>query len=115
LTLLSKKGIQVELIDVRTLLPFDLEHRIVDSIKKTNKVLFLDEDVPGGATSFMMQKVLEEQNAYYYLDSKPQTLSAKAHRTPFGSDGDYFTKPNPEEVYEKVLEMILEAEPNRFS
>ena len=113
--LLNKRGVTVELIDVRTLLPFDLEHLIVESIKKTNRVLFLDEDLPGAATAYMMQKVLEEQDAYLYLDTKPETLSAKAHRTPFGSDGDYFTKPNPEEIYEKVLKMILVDEPNRFA
>ena len=115
LELLAKRGISVELIDVQTLLPFDMEHKILESIKKTNKVLFMDEDVPGGATAFMLQKVVEDQGAYYHLDAQPQTLSAKAHRTPFGSDGDYFTKPNPEEIYEKVMAMVKESEPKRFN
>jgi len=112
--LLTQKGISVELIDVQTLLPFDLEHRIVESLKKTNRIIFMDEDVPGGATSFMMQEVLEKQGGYLYLDSAPVTLSAHPHRTPFGSDGDYFTKPNPEDVFESVYELIKEAEPQRF-
>ena len=113
--LLAQKNISVELIDVQTLLPFDLEHRIVESLKKTNRIIFMDEDVPGGATSFMMQEVLEKQGGYSYLDSAPVTLSAHAHRTPFGSDGDYFTKPNPEDVFETVYDLIKEAEPHRFS
>ena len=111
---LSEKGISVELIDVQTLLPFDLEHRIVTSLKKTNCVLFMDEDVPGGASAFMMQEVLETQNGYRYLDSKPRTLSAKPHRTPYGDDGDYFSKPSAEDVVETVFEMVHEREPGRF-
>ena len=114
IALLEKNHISVELIDVQSLIPFDLEHQIVESIKKTNRVIFMDEDVPGGGTAYMMQKVLEEQNAYQYLDAQPQTLSAKAHRSPYGSDGDYFTKPNPEDVFEKVYQMMHEAEPRRF-
>lgn len=112
--LLANKGISVELIDVQTLLPFDLEHRIVESLKKTNRVLFLDEDVPGGATAYMMQQVLELQNGYRYLDSPPSTLTAAAHRPPYGSDGDYFSKPNPEDVYEAAFKLVYEAEPGRF-
>ena len=112
--LLEQVGISVELIDVQTLLPFDLEHRIVESLKKTNRILFLDEDVPGGATAYMLQKVMEEQKGYQYLDSAPATLSAKEHRTPYGSDGDYFAKPNPEDVFEAVYKMVYEAEPSRF-
>ncbi|GAB5552229.1 MAG: alpha-ketoacid dehydrogenase subunit alpha/beta [Saprospiraceae bacterium] len=112
--LLKNVGISVELIDVQTLLPFDLEHRIVESLKKTNRILFLDEDVPGGATAYMLQKVMEEQKGYQYLDSAPATLSAKEHRTPYGSDGDYFAKPNPEDVFETIYKMIYEAEPGRF-
>lgn len=107
--LLDEHGISVELIDVQTLLPFDLEQSIVESIKKTNRVLFLDEDVPGGGTAYMMQEVLEKQNAYQYLDSKPQTLSAKQHRTPFGSDGDYFTKPGAEDIFDRVYAIMEEA------
>ena len=114
IALLEKYHISVELIDVQSLIPFDLEHQIVESIKKTNRVIFMDEDVPGGGTGYMMQKVLEEQGAYQYLDTNPQTLSAKAHRSPYGSDGDYFTKPNPDDVFERVYEMMHEAEPRRF-
>ncbi len=112
--LLESEGISVELIDVQTLLPFDLEHRIVESLKKTNRIVFLDEDVPGGATAFMMQEVLEKQGGYFYLDSQPVTLTAKPHRPPFGSDGDYFSKPNPEDVYEVIFDLMKEANPDRF-
>lgn len=112
--LLKNVGISVELIDVQTLLPFDLEHRIVESLKKTNRIIFMDEDVPGGASAYMLQKVLEEQGGYRYLDSAPVSLTAKEHRTPYGSDGDYFTKPNPEDVFEAIYKMVYEAEPQRF-
>ena len=111
---LATKGIRVELIDVQTLLPFDLEHRIVESLKKTNCVLFLDEDVPGGASAYMLQEVLEKQNGYRYLDCKPRTLTAKQHRPPYGDDGDYFSKPSVEDVVETVFEMVHEREPKRF-
>ncbi len=113
--LLEKIGISVELIDIQTLLPFDLEHRIVESLKKTNRILFLDEDVPGGASAYMLQEVLEKQNGYRYLDSSPKTLTAKAHRTPYGDDGNYFAKPNAEDVFDVVLEMMKEVEPQRFT
>lgn len=109
--LLKQKGVSVELIDVQTLLPFDLEHRIVESLKKTNRIVFMDEDVPGGATSYMLQEVLEIQGGYQYLDSKPRTLTAKAHRPPFGSDGDYFSKPNSEDVFNIVYNMMNEFDP----
>ncbi len=111
---LATKGISVELIDIQTLLPFDLEHRIVESLKKTNCILFLDEDVPGGASAYMLQEVLENQNGYRYLDCKPRTLTAKAHRPPYGDDGDYFSKPSVEDVVETVFEMVREREPKRF-
>ena len=111
---LATKGISVELIDIQTLLPFDLEHRIVESLKKTNGVLFLDEDVPGGASAYMLQEVLEKQNGYRYLDGKPRTLTAKEHRPPYGDDGDYFSKPSVEDVVEAVFEMVYEREPKRF-
>jgi pyruvate/2-oxoglutarate/acetoin dehydrogenase E1 component/TPP-dependent pyruvate/acetoin dehydrogenase alpha subunit len=107
--ILERHDISAEVIDVQTLLPFDMEQTIVESIKKTNRVLFIDEDVPGGATSFMMKNVLEDQDGYMFLDSKPMTLTAKEHRTPFGSDGDYFTKPQPEDVIEKVYAILEEA------
>jgi pyruvate/2-oxoglutarate/acetoin dehydrogenase E1 component/TPP-dependent pyruvate/acetoin dehydrogenase alpha subunit len=107
-------GISAEVIDVQTLLPFDIDHIITDSIQKTNRVLFTDEDVPGGATAYMMQQVLDEQGAYRWLDSKPQCLSAHAHRPPYSSDGDYFSKPNVEDVFETVYEMMQEADPDNY-
>lgn len=111
---LSAMGIELEVIDVQTLLPFDVHHSIVDSIKKTNRVLFADEDVPGGASAYMMQKVVEEQKAYYHLDSEPATIAAKAHRPAYSSDGDYFSKPSVDDVVEKVYAMFHEVDPNRF-
>ena len=111
---LETKGISCEVIDVQSLLPFDVHHTIVESLKKTNRVVFADEDVPGGATAFMMQQVLEVQKGYQYLDSTPLTITAKEHRPAYGSDGDYFSKPNPEEIFERVYELVGEAEPDRF-
>lgn len=111
---LETYGISCEVIDVQTLLPFDLHHVIADSVKKTNRVVFTDEDVPGGATAFMMQKVLEEQQAFQYLDSAPLTIPAKEHRPAYASDGDYFTKPNAEEIFDKVYNMMREVNPNKF-
>ena len=104
--ILENKGISVELIDVQTLLPFDLEHLIVESLKKTNRIIFLDEDVAGGGTAYMMQEVLEKQGGYEFLDAKPRTITAKEHRPPYGSDGDYFSKPNVEDILEGILEII---------
>ncbi len=112
--LLEEAGISVELIDAQTLLPFDRYGIIGQSLKKTNRIVFMDEDVPGGATAFMMREVLEGQGGYGYLDSPPRTITAKAHRSPYGSDGDYFSKPNAEDVYETVFALIYEAEPKRF-
>ena len=112
--LLEPTGISVELIDVQTLLPFDLEHIVVESLKKTNRIVFMDEDLPGGATGFMMREVLEVQGGYQHLDSPPVTLTSKAHRPPYGSDGDYFSKPSPEDVYETIFKLMDEAEPGRF-
>lgn len=111
---LEEFGVSCEVIDVQTLLPFDLHHVIVDSVKKTNRVVFADEDVPGGATAFMMQKVLEEQQAFQYLDSAPLTIPAKEHRPAYASDGDYFTKPNTEEIFEKIYAMMHESNPKKF-
>lgn len=111
---LETKGVSCEVIDVQSLLPFDVHHSIVESLKKTNRVVFADEDVPGGATAFMMQQVLEVQKGYQYLDSTPLTITAKEHRPAYGSDGDYFSKPNPEEIFERVYELVSEAEPSRF-
>ncbi|OEK05321.1 alpha-ketoacid dehydrogenase subunit alpha/beta [Roseivirga misakiensis] len=111
---LEEIGVSVEVIDVQTLLPFDVDHRIVESIKKTNRVVFADEDVPGGASAYMMQKVVEEQNAYFHLDSQPVTISAKEHRPAYASDGDYFSKPSADTVFDEVYSLMNEAEPNRF-
>lgn len=113
--LLERIGISVELIDVQSLLPFDRHHIISQSLQKTNRVVFMDEDVPGGATAFMQQQVLEKQGGYQHLDSQPVTLAAKAHRPPFGSDGDYYSKPNPEDVFEVIYQLMHEAEPQRFA
>lgn len=112
--MLESADISAELIDAQTLLPFDLEGVIVNSLQKTNRIIFVDEDIPGGATAYMMQQVLEVQGGYQYLDSKPKTLSAKEHRTPFGSDGDYFTKPHAIDVYETVYETMKEAAPDMY-
>ncbi len=107
-------GISCEVIDVQTLLPFDIHNSILESVKKTNRIIFADEDVPGGATSFMMQKVLEEQGAYHFVDSKPATITAKEHRPAYASDGDYFSKPNAEDVFEKVYSVMSEVDPVKF-
>ncbi len=107
-------GISVELIDVQTLLPFDIEHAICASLRKTNRLLVLDEDVPGGASAFILGEILEKQGGYRYLDSPPRTLTAQPHRPPYGSDGDYLSKPNVEDVCEAVYDLIYESDPNGF-
>ena len=111
---LSKVGIEVEVVDVQSLLPFDIHGKTVESLKKTNRVLFLDEDVPGGGTAYMLQEVIEKQGGYNHLDSEPRTLSGKAHRPAYGSDGDYWSKPNAETVFDTVYEMMSEVDPNRY-
>ncbi|OFX83318.1 MAG: transketolase [Bacteroidetes bacterium GWF2_33_16] len=111
---LKEFNISVELIDVQTLLPFDRKHMIASSIKKTNRVVFFDEDVPGGATAFMMQKVLEDQGSYFHLDSEPRTVTAKDHRPAYASDGDYFSNPNAEDVFEAIYAMMNEANPKKY-
>jgi pyruvate/2-oxoglutarate/acetoin dehydrogenase E1 component len=105
---LSAIGIECEIIDVQTLLPFDINHQIVASLKKTNRIVFIDEDVPGGATAFMYQQVIELQGGYRYLDVAARTVAAKAHRPAFASDGDYFSKPNTEEIIKVIVEMMGE-------
>jgi pyruvate/2-oxoglutarate/acetoin dehydrogenase E1 component len=105
---LTATGISCEIVDVQTLLPFDINHKIADSLKKTNRILFVDEDVPGGAAAYMYNKVMEEQNGYRLLDVAPRTLTGKAHRPSYGSDGDYFSKPNSEDVMRVVKEMMAE-------
>jgi pyruvate/2-oxoglutarate/acetoin dehydrogenase E1 component len=105
---LENLGISCEIVDVQTLLPFDIHHKIIDSLKKTNRIVFVDEDVPGGAAAYMFNKVLEEQGGYRYLDVAPRTITAKAHRPAYGSDGDYFSKPNAEEIEAVIKEMMRE-------
>jgi pyruvate/2-oxoglutarate/acetoin dehydrogenase E1 component len=111
---LTDLDISIEVIDVQSLLPFDLSKTILKSLRKTNAVLFLDEDVPGGASAFMMQQVLERDGGYQWLDVSPKTLTAKNHRPTYGSDGDYFSKPNAEEITEAVYEIMNEKDPNKY-
>ncbi len=112
--LLAGVGIDVELIDVQSLLPFDVDGVILESLKKTNHILFADEDVPGGATAYMMQQVVEEQEGFYWLDAPARTLTGKAHRPAYGTDGDYFSKPNVESVFETVYTMMHDNNPQRY-
>lgn len=111
---LQETGIECEIIDVQSLLPFDINHDIVKSLSKTNRLLVVDEDVPGGASAYILQQVLESQDGYRFLDSKPETLAAKAHRPAYGTDGDYFSKPSVEDIYEKVYAIISESRPSEF-
>ena len=107
-------GISAEVIDIQTLMPFDIHHSIAESVKKTNRVIFADEDVPGGASAFMMQQVIDGQKAFQWLDSAPKCISAKAHRPAYSSDGDYFSKPSADDVFEKAYEIMSEVFPERF-
>lgn len=111
---LAEFGISVEVVDVQSLLPFDRNKRVLDSLKKTNRIAFIDEDVPGGASAFMMQNVLERDGGYAYLDSKPITITAMEHRPAYGTDGDYFSKPNAEDIFEKIYAVMHELDPQRF-
>lgn len=111
---LEKMGISVELIDVQTLLPFDTNYIIVESVKKTNKVVFLDEDVPSGATSYMMQQIIENQEAYKYLDTEPISIASKEHRPAYGTDGDYFSKPNVDEVFNRIYDLMHNYNPEKY-
>jgi pyruvate/2-oxoglutarate/acetoin dehydrogenase E1 component len=111
---LAQVGIDIEIVDAQSLLPFDINHDTVKSIEKTNRLLVVDEDVPGGASAYLLQEIVENQDGYQYLDSKPATLTAKAHRPAYGTDGDYFSKPSAEDIFEKVYEMMHEANPNKF-
>lgn len=111
---LLQAGIDCEIIDLQSLLPFDVNQDIVKSIAKTNRLLVIDEDLPGGASAFILQQIVEQQDAYLHLDSKPQTLTAKAHRPAYGTDGDYFSKPSTEDIYEKVYSMMNEVNPSKF-
>ncbi|MCP4424010.1 MAG: transketolase, partial [Chloroflexi bacterium] len=112
--MLRETGIEVEVIDVQSLLPFDIHHKIVASLQKTNRIVFLDEDMPGGTTAFMLQKVIEEQKGYYWLDSEPRTLTAANHRPAFGTDGNYWSKPNAEDVFELIYSIMHESDPVQF-
>jgi len=111
---LEKMGINIEVIDPQTLYPFDLEGMCVESLKKTNKLLVVDEDVPGAASAYIMQKILEQENGYYYLDAQPRTLTAHEHRPPYGSDGDYFSKPSIDDIIEVIYNMMSDANPGKF-
>ena len=111
---LAQIGIETEIIDVQSLLPFDRPGIILESLKKTSRIIFVDEDVPGGATAFMLQEVIEKQGGYYWLDSPPRTLSAKAHRPAYGSDGDYFSKPSAEDIFDAVYAIFTETEPDAY-
>ena len=111
---LLELGIDVELIDAQTLIPFDVNHIIAESIEKTNRLLIVDEDVSSGATAYMLDKILVEQKGYYHLDAAPETLSAKDHRPAYGTDGDYFSKPSIDDIVEKVYAMMHDANPIKF-
>jgi pyruvate/2-oxoglutarate/acetoin dehydrogenase E1 component/TPP-dependent pyruvate/acetoin dehydrogenase alpha subunit len=111
---LVEVGIDCEIIDLQSLLPFDINQDLVKSIAKTNRLLVIDEDVPGGASAYILQQIIEQQDAYNYLDSKPQTLTAKAHRPAYGTDGDYFSKPSSEDIFEKVYAMMHEVNPLKY-
>lgn len=111
---LMQIGIDIEIIDAQSLLPFDINHDTLKSVAKTNRLLIVDEDVPGGASAYLLQQIIEGQDGYQYLDSKPATLTAKAHRPAYGSDGDYFSKPSAEDIFEKIYEMMHEADPNKY-
>ncbi|WP_233900801.1 alpha-ketoacid dehydrogenase subunit alpha/beta [Tenacibaculum piscium] len=111
---LAQVGIDIEIIDAQSLLPFDINHDTVKSIIKTNRLLVVDEDLPGGASAYLLQEIIENQDGYKYLDSKPQTLTAKAHRPAYGTDGDYFSKPSAEDIFEKIYAIMNEANPTKF-
>ncbi|PIE81204.1 MAG: transketolase [Chloroflexi bacterium] len=112
--LLAEVGISLEVIDVQTLLPFDRNGRLLESLQKTSRIVFMDEDVPGGATAYMMQQVIEKQGGYHWLDSEPRTLTAKPHRPAFGTDGNYFSKPNVQDVFDVVYELMHEVDPASY-
>jgi len=112
--LLKELGINIELIDPQTLLPFDINHTIGESLKKTNKLIVVDEDVPGGASAYILQQIIEQQNGYFQLDAAPITITARAHRPAYGTDGDYFSKPNVEEIYDQIFQLLHDNDPARF-
>ena len=107
-------GVNIEVIDAQSLLPFDLNHDVVKSIQKTNRLIVIDEDMPGGASSYLLNEILVKQNAYQYLDSKPETLASKPHRPAYGTDGDYFSKPSEDDIFEKIYQIMHEVNPQEF-
>lgn len=107
-------GIDIEVIDAQSLLPFDINHDVVKSVVKTNRLIVIDEDMPGGASAYLLQQILDNQDAYQYLDSKPQTLAAQPHRPAYGTDGDYFSKPSAEDIFEKIYGMMHEVNPASY-
>ena len=113
-TWLEQHGINAEIIDIQTLLPFDIHHEIVKSVKKTNRLAVIDEDVPGGASSFILQQIIEKQGGFQYLDSAPLTITAKEHRPAYGSDGDYFSKPSADDIFEQIYALMSETNPIKY-
>ncbi|UCE94008.1 MAG: transketolase [Flavobacteriaceae bacterium] len=111
---LSQVGIDAEIIDVQSLLPFDLEHEVLESVRKTNRLVVIDEDIPGGASAYLLEEIVNKQGAYNYLDSKPTTITAKAHRPAYGTDGDYFSKPSVNDIFEGVYRVMQESNPSKF-
>ncbi len=111
---LAAVGVDVEVIDVQSLLPFDLHHSIVKSLQRTGRLVVVDEDVPGGASAFILQQILEVQRGYFWLDSQPVTITAQPHRPAYGTDGDYFSKPNVEDVFDRIYALMQECDPERF-
>ncbi|MCL4117707.1 UNVERIFIED_CONTAM: hypothetical protein GTU68_024797 [Idotea baltica] len=111
---LLKVEIDIEIIDAQTLLPFDLNKEVVKSLEKTNRLVIIDEDVPGGASAYLLDQILNKQNAYKFLDSKPITITAKAHRPAYGTDGDYFSKPSIEDIFEGLYSVMNELDPLKF-
>ena len=112
---LQEVGIDAEIIDIQSLLPFDLNHDIAKSLVKTNRLMIIDEDVPGGASAYILNEIINTQNAYQYLDSAPKTLTAFAHRPAYGTDGDYFSKPSVEDIFEAIYNVMHEVNPNDFA
>jgi pyruvate/2-oxoglutarate/acetoin dehydrogenase E1 component len=112
--MLAKTGIEAEVIDVQSLLPFDIHGLIGQSLEKTGHIIFIDEDVPGGTTAYMLQEVMEKQNGFWLLDSAPRTLPGQPHRPAYGSDGDYWSKPNAEQIFEAAYEIMNETDPAAY-
>ena len=111
---LSQVGIDAEIIDAQSLLPFDLDQEVLLSVQKTNRLVVIDEDIPGGASAYLLEEIVNKQGAYYYLDSKPTTITAKAHRPAYGTDGDYFSKPSVNDIFEGVYKVMHESDPVKY-